>query len=210
MSKPTFKQFLTEQDTETEAAAQAVESIVRDCQPYLKDIDYDPGKYMLHRGMPISDPFVTKKVRKGRKPTDMPDELHDMIDSWMDDELDAPFRSYAIFASGSEKFAKRYGTAYIIFPIGQYQFAWSQKAHDLYDKLENAEIIDHMHTAENQHKFTQELEQFLDSLNYQTTDMQSAIKSGHEIMIHCERYYAVNKSLFDQYHLDEQIKKKLG
>jgi len=160
--------------------------IKRDCQPFLQAVDYKPILgHPLYRGIVVpfdADPFISKKVRlTNRKPRNTHIELHAEINDYFTEAFGAPFRD-AIFCSGRWADASYYGRPYYIFPRGNFQYLWSPKVPDLYEKLE-VDIRQHPgKTIE-----------YIKKLEYQTTELQRGIDSNNEIMIRCDSYYGINE-----------------
>lgn len=205
MLNPTFKQFLTEQGSEDESSDnlstdQIVDVIVQNCKPYLNAISNEPDDFVLYRGMSTKEPFVTKQVQENRRPLGMDRKVHDLVDSWMYDKFGVRFRSNAIFTSGHKGFATAFGHPYAIFPIGNFKIAWSPEVNDLFDALD----------VDNETATEENVDQALNDLNYQNSDLLAAIESGNEVMIHCDKYYAVRGAVFESDDIGSRIKKELN
>jgi hypothetical protein len=161
----------------------ALKQIKKECQPFLKAVDYQPfNKYAILRGLKNTNGelHVKKQVRLGdRKPKDTPHDLHEIINDYFTDKFGEPFRN-AMFVVGSDRIAGEYGQQYSIFPAGNFTFLWSDQITDLYEEL----AIDEMSFLRNG-----QADQVLSS--YRNTDLQRAILSKHEIMIRCESYHGL-------------------
>jgi hypothetical protein len=70
-----FYNYLNEENID-----EIISLIKRDCQPFLKDWR-KTGNDFLYTGKKIKKDFIKKKVRKDRKPKDMPEETHKIIDN---------------------------------------------------------------------------------------------------------------------------------
>lgn len=154
-----FKQFLAEADDvanwrkDVEAIA---EIIKRDCGPYIAQ----SGGRFMYRGFypsaeklaPVSDKVPQKMmtlgtVRKDRRPKDSPQWLHDLMNKKLVEKTGHPLRSQSLFTIGKLDNAEKYGVGHIIFPIGDFTYAWSEKiadpTHEFYlNPVENATIYD--------------------------------------------------------------------
>lgn len=165
-----FKQFLAEADdlTNWRKDVKAIAEIIkRDCGPYIAQ---SGGKFM-YRGFdpsneklaPVSDTVPQKlmtlgTVRKDRRPKDSPQWLHDLINKKLVEKTGRPLRSEGLFTIGKVDTAENYGVGHIIFPIGDFTYAWSEKiadpTHELYfNPVENESIYD-----ETTAKFAKEIE----------------------------------------------------
>lgn len=116
---------------------------------------------------------VILKTRKDRKPRDSSIELHNEADEYFFKKFGIKFRSQSIFCTGDIQSAKKYGKVAKIKPIGDSQICWSPKCFDLIEK-------------EDFHWMT--TEEFILENEYQIGNLDKAIESGNEIMIHCDRY----------------------
>jgi len=183
------KEFMTEGMAPSKRMTEKWAGLIkRDCQPFLDAIKHKPLiKFPLYRGInkAMGEYFIKSNVRlDNRKPMDISPEMHNKINEYFIKEYGDPFRN-AIFCTGNQHNAQQYGDPYYIFPIGDFKFIWSFKIHDLYPQLKRE--------INNQEVFSdKELINFLDFANYQPDRLTAAADSGHEIMIRCKEYYAIN------------------
>ena len=154
-----FKQFLNEDSISDKLAAiESVADIIkRDCQPFLRV----HGGKMLYRGTYVSNSFGYMKpvsgaldtimyigaVRADREPRDSPKWLHDAMNEKFVSKVGLPLRSATLFVVGSIDQAYNYGQAHMIFPIGDFHYAWSDKladpTHEFYmNPVENSSLAD--------------------------------------------------------------------
>jgi len=186
--------------------------IKRDCQPYLKS--HNIHNHMLRGLGREMVPFVEKEVRlENRNPLDTSKYLHKSLNDLFTEKYGAPYRN-ALFVSGAYNLVKDYGRTYKIFPIGEFNYLWGG-SDDLYNEYQNFDIdkdkwneyilanpldkndtTDLMHRRRIKFKADAFLE-YVDELNYRTTDLAGAIESGYEIMIRCKSYYAISDYLPD-------------
>ncbi len=177
-----------------------VKTIQRDCKPFLEQANGGT----LYRGLGHeNEGMLKKKVRlANREPKDMPQDIHDKLNKYFLMKHGAKFRN-ALFLSGSDMQAGEYGDLYKIFPIGRFEFLWSPKISDLYTEYEDYEggfWHDLTPKEERAHKKKQ-LKRFHDEVltkGYTTDHLAKAIKSGNEIMLRCNSYYAINSDGVDQ------------
>lgn len=174
--------------------------IRRDCQYFLSRVDHP---FSLYRGMHgQNSKFLKKQVRlDDRRPQEMNQNLHTVINNYFTEEFGEPFRN-AIFVTGDADGANYFGSNYFIFPIGKFTFLWSARIddlnfhmHDLLDQLYKDHAITIRPTKEQQ---AEGLIKQLRQVEYQDDDFQEAIKSGSEIMIRCKEYYAMPADLIDK------------
>ena len=184
------KEFITESIITEDEFKRYLDIIKRDCQPYLQQNSQPITKPLL-RGMKENKPLIKKEVRKkNRKTLDTHSSIHKVVNKAFVENFGVPFRN-ALFVTGSTLEAGGYGNRYIIFPIGEFKYIWSEEVKDLYvilarkfDQIPNKKILNQIY------------EYFKDPNLYKSTDLDSAIESGSEIMIWCDSYYAISKKIF--------------
>lgn len=178
---------------------------------------------LLMRGMRgISNGFDIVTAQKNRQPKDTPRWIHDKIDDTFEDLLDIRPRSTGTFCSGDYDMARNYGhDNYIIFPIGKFDFIWSKTVRDLYITLAASKAENYMYDKVEQdgkklytksewdnYKYdgkstNDELIRVYNEYVHDTIErdyelngsLDDAITSGKEIMVVCDRYYAINNKL---------------
>jgi len=177
-----FNQYINE------AEESLVDLILKNCQPFLKAIGNDPVKYALYRGMKSGhEKYVKKTVRKNRKSLSTLKKIHDILNDAFYKEFGIKARSECLFAVGDSITAEDYGTVHYIFPIGKFKFYWSPKVRDLFNEIADNKISSKVPESKVM-AFAKKTVK-----TYQKTDLKKAIKSRHEIMIDCKKYYAVKK-----------------
>lgn len=127
----------------------------------------------------MRDKFVKKKVRKDRKPRDTPEDIHEWADNWFYENFGIRARSNTMFCTSEASKTKQYGELYIVFPIGNFEIIWSHRLKDLYTEWMVTKGLEFWK------------DYFLTSFakTYHKGNLQKAIKSGNEIMLHCDEYY---------------------
>lgn len=116
-------------------------------------------------------------TRKNRTPKHLSIEKHNEVDKYFDEKFGIKFRSQSVFCTGDIKTASEYGKVAIIEPIGEFEVCWSPICFDL------IEIED----------FTwMTTEEFILENKYQIGNIQSALESGNEIMLFCEKYKVIS------------------
>ena len=199
---------------------QAAHSIMENCQPWLSQC----GGEFAYRGMRLSastveDVLLGKKpVRTDRNPADTPKELHALIVEIFNN-LEIPAnRHNSMFVNGREMEVGQYGTPYIVFPIGEFHYTWSNVIEDLYHFLwalppkkdywtnngifaikpgynfTNMETFGDFFEKYKQDKVffnKKKFEHYLDANYINDHELAEAIRSGHEIFIKCNEYYFI-------------------
>lgn len=188
--------------------------IKRDCQPWLKAMKNCDG--FFYRGMKDHGNFSKKKVRTDRIPSNMDMEETRLLDDAFQKKFGWKPRTSGLFATGSIILAQGYtgiGKApYIIFPIGQFKFVWSEAAEDLYVDVPK------LRTMAKGGAFGKEsVIDVYDTMVkkfFQDKNLCRAQKSGNEVMIGCKTYYVldsgyVNVTAFRKPVKTEDLKKIL-
>lgn len=125
-------------------------------------------------------PFI-KKVRKNRVPRDIPIDVHLGADDWFFENFGIRYRSQALFITGNPVSASHYAASsrhiVRVIPLGEYKICWSPINSDLF--------------LYGNHAKEETIEKYLELGRYQESDLEEAIKSGHEIMLYCDQYIAI-------------------
>ena len=179
-------------DEDIKAFKKAAKLIAKNCQPFLAAVKGKPNKHILFRGIrgvEFGDKIMRKgKCPVGRKPRDTPKIIHKFADEWFLEKTGIRYRSNAVFCTGYEGNASTYGPVYVMLPIGPMSFCYSPLIEDLTNDLDMAS------SDEETRKDTRKT--LKDGKYEQNTNLVSAIKSGHEIMIHCSGYYVISQDNF--------------
>lgn len=206
-----FKQFIIESETTAEEVA---EMVLADCQPYLKEIAFDGTfKTVLKRGMKITGDWSKEKVHAKRKPTHTNYLLHDVLDKVMKSQGGSFFRSQAIFCAGNTETARSYNEPCLIFPIGNFTYAWSPTIADAYMFFDNThhqvvpdgidEILGELEIDDESFQFISPYSaEWLKIVSEYLTKAKPYIYNKHlpecikkwpdnEVMISCDEYYAI-------------------
>ena len=177
-----FNKYLKESFVDEVEAKRIIELIEKNCQPFLKQLNSNNFKndQLLYSGRDDGVEFSKKKIRKDRKPRDTPLDIHNWIDNWFYEKFKIRARSNTVFCTGDSISADGYNdNKYTIFPIGKFEIIWSDSIKDLYNTALMRKGLDYWKEDFLPHK----------SKSYKKGNLQSAIKSWHEIMLHCKEYY---------------------
>jgi len=161
------------------------ELLIRDCQPFLQDIDGNLQDYLLWRGMNVysKDRFGEKEMRANRNPLNTPDEIHNEMNKWYQKNYGHPYRN-GVFCTGDYSTAGGYGYARAIFPKGEFDFISHRTMDDSFDVAQRAMMVD-------SNKMVFVVNNLLDSIKsgFNTTDLKSAISGQTEIILWVPEYY---------------------
>jgi len=170
-----------------------VEVLLRDCQPYLNEIDGNVQKHVMWRGMPTvpTKGFGKKYARlNDRVARNTKSDMNDTINWFLKQHFEHPFRN-GVYATGSKEHAAYFGDTdtsgevklppYAIFPIGDFDYLWNTKLDDMYNMLVTI-APSHLPDA---------MKQVLPF--YKTDNLKQAITSDREIMLWTEEYYYIEE-----------------
>jgi hypothetical protein len=121
--------------TESKKVYEIITLLFKDCKQYLKDLKGTSEP--LYRGARGGD-ITLITPRADREPKDMSRELQELFDTAFYNDFGWYPRSEGVFCSGKYDQASGYGSAvFTVWPIGKYNFIYSDDTHDLYTKSEN-------------------------------------------------------------------------
>lgn len=183
---------------ESDIVNNIVRLITSHCKPFLGQIDSQVLEYPLYRGFftdtnnvePIS---LIPGYRADRKPVDTPEAVHKAINAAFVKQFNYPFRN-GTFASSVLKDARAYGNVSLIMPIGEFHYLWSPDSKDLYQKYRRF-VYDYLENAGDRPGHNNNvIADFIHAINtnqfqYKNNDLKAGIKSGHEVMIYCDKCY---------------------
>ncbi len=116
----------------------------KDCQPFIKYLR--GAKYLLLRGVnsPVmpSRNYEMMSVRKNRKPRLVDSELHKLMGDYSKDKFGWNIREKGLFTTKSEEGAKIWGSPVIVFPIGKFDYVWSNNVRGLYARYDEWTLHD--------------------------------------------------------------------
>lgn len=208
-----FKEhYLTESAKEEEELVllDCLRAIINDCQQFLHKVAANGKFHPLFRNISASHwPNWEVKVRKGRPSLSTDEHINDSLKRAFEEEYGNDFKTTAMFASGKAKGEN----VHLIFPIGRFDYLWSEDQKDLYDALTNSEndgeLYWDMHKAESDDERDKMVKAFLkDNKFIHNKELQKAADQGHEIMIDCKYYYVIPLSIVEEHY--ETFKAKLG
>jgi hypothetical protein len=173
------------------------DNIIRDCQPFLRQINNEVDKFVLYRGVTKLKPVYTPS--KNRLPLHTPKDVHEKLDAGFDKLLGIKPRSQGVFATGNKTEVNYYGIRgdgiIAMFPIGEFQFVWSPIVRDIVKLSDDIDLPFNgiAELYEYPDEFTAGQVGFiLKQLRYRKNDdLKKAIASKNEIMILCDQYYGV-------------------
>ena len=129
--------------TKTKDLETALYLIERDCQPFLSQ----SGGDLIYRGTEgvnsytcvSPDILYRHPVRTDRKPKNLPIDVHEILLKIFGDLGFKANRNNVLF-SASLTNAEKHGDAYILLPIGEFYYTWSEDIEDLNDELRSFKV----------------------------------------------------------------------
>ena len=102
---------------------------------------------------------------------------------------------------------------HLIFPIGKFDFLWSDKQKDLYDALTNSEkdgeLYWDLHKSETDDERDSMVKAFIkDNEFIHNKELQRCADKGSEVMIDCKYYYIIPISVIEEHY--DFFKEQLG
>ena len=199
MSK--FYSWLNEQSEEE--IERVKRTLKKRCMPFLKEFDAP-----IYRGYNkgISGLMSRKITRKDRVPRFIPKEVHEELDDLLESIYGWRPRSNGIF-TGDEITAANFGKLYMFFPVGKYQYIWTERTSDLYelydilsmvkDNIEKGgskPVVDSYERTKNQ------LFELIKSGIYHDNRLNWIVRNrrSYEAIFNCESYYLVSIDLQDE------------
>lgn len=140
----------------------------------------------LTGGLPVYRGFtrplegtMTLDAPTDRKPKNIPEVAHRIIDDWFLEKFGVNFRTRAVYGTGSLENAQSHagpdGEVAIIRPNADFSFCWSPHSYDLFG--EYAEL-----------KSDDEIMTMLEKLEFRADNLEQAVMSGYEIMFASETF----------------------
>jgi len=188
----------------------AIAFVKRMCQLWLTATKGE----MVYRGMKNKDdtPFVLHP-RTDRRPLDATPAKHAALNA-MFASINSPVnRDNAMFVTPSSEDASHYGEVYIMFPVGQFEYAWSPTIFDT-ASMSIVRMADYMHGDDRSAHITIPAPGTIAPINWKTSPsnpksydpkrvgdlfwvnkgLERAVLSNHEILVKCEKAVAIPMS----------------
>jgi len=195
---PQAKQWLGEnirlQDDYGEQMRELVNIINEQCQPWIREIGGIENfkNHPFYRGIKeeIYGAYSVRSIRTNRKPSDSPRALHDFFNKVISSVGMMASRSNAMFAWSSRFKTTAYGTTYVVVPLGDFHYTWSEMLGDWYGQIldhVNYSHIRDLNMSTNDPKVHAFAEMLADSLRGDDGTLIEAWRSQHEVMIYTKQ-----------------------
>lgn len=169
----TFKDFL---------AGSPGKKIKEKCGPFLRQSGGQP----LYRGYGIAPGYRVREVpiRKDRRPRDTSPLVHSLMDDYFDERFGMRVRSQGLFTIGNPSKTDQYGYPYFVFPVGDFRFIWGElEGRPVQDTLMLSNMIKDRTRTAPASEAPAIVKEVLDSVEWRTTGLEDAIRSGAEVVI---------------------------
>jgi hypothetical protein len=166
----------------------------QNCKPFLSQAGWND---ILWRGVSDSLPSVSIQTnRPGRRPVTTNKAISKAADDWFLEHTGVRYRSNSVFTSGNPSHSASYGEVYAVFPIGDFKFCWSPIVEDMFMMVSDLQPHVDRNATELPPYVKLEIEKRLSEAEYKTDDLIAATGSNSETMLHCGKYYMLDKDTF--------------
>lgn len=193
--------------------------IQKNCQPWLSQTD--SGSYVAYRGIKEVDKYkaFVQKTRPDREPTDTEPGRHRIFNILLNYANSPANRSNSIFVTGSKVAASEYGKPFVLLPIGNFNYVWSNRYADWtrhMDYLELAKMLkpevfgfvgdpDEIgNTPDTEEEMIAAFNKpsnlrygVVDKIFRVNKELVRGIQSGHEIIIQCKSALYVDEAVYN-------------
>lgn len=185
-------------------------TIEKECKKYLNILiklrDSLPSKKLnrnelLYRGYRQrynDDKLVRKKVRKDRRPLHTKEHIHKFMGDLFIDKFNWNPRTQGAFATSDIHKANLFGSKYLFFPIGNFDFLYHEKITDLtnylYGKL-ITELGNNSYKKELNDRSKEVISEIVN--NYTDKNLSKGIKKGSEVSFNCDEYLLMSERFID-------------
>ena len=137
-----LKQYILDENTAIDDEFNGImDALKKDCKPFLDEYAKSNCRGLLYRGSKRTIRSISKMTSRlvDRKPKDTSKDIHDELNRLFKKKYGWKVRN-GIFTTNRQATAKHYGRAYIFFPIGEFDFVWSDYVKDLYTEFDEQEF----------------------------------------------------------------------
>lgn len=166
------------------------DDIMAKCSQILQA--YNTTGKLLYRGLnsDIGPKFFSASP-KNRTPMNMYGTVNDFIEEWFNNKKFVATRSNSIFATSNFNDAENYALddlVYVIFPIDGFKFTWASQIEDLWHAMPDDFDSKHIIKTKGIDDLKDYVFKIMDKGDFRQTDLNKAITSGNEVLIHGEYY----------------------
>ena len=132
-----FSEYITEASKYELQVYGIINSLYKNCMPFIQELRKS-GSNVLWRGThKVKTKSITQVTpRQDRYPKDMPEFIHDELDSKFQKEFGWRPRGTGVFVISNKRDAGTYGDEYIFFPVGKYRYLYNPDISDLFSEVD--------------------------------------------------------------------------
>lgn len=156
-----FTEYIEEASKKELKAYGIIQSLKKDCAPFIKELRKTQQNRLIWRGTSKSNTKTIIRVtpRQDREPKDTPAEIqHEINDRFQKKHGWRP-RSEGVFTSPRKSAAVAYGTSYMFFPVGKYEYLYNPEIDDLWTMIDSDPDIFDAFTDSGYSRFEDEWEE---------------------------------------------------
>ena len=107
--------------------------------PFIQELRKSGGNVLWRGTHKVKTKSITQVTpRQDRYPKDMPEFLHDELDSRFQKKFGWKPRGTGVFVISNKRDAGSYGDEYIFFPVGKYRYLYNPDISDLFTEMEDS------------------------------------------------------------------------
>lgn len=205
-----FQQYITEMNNTYD-----IELLVKKCRPICEI--YAKTRGVLYRGIKKihneeQNVFMLKTRRKDRKPKNSSTEIHNLFNETFNEIFHWKPRTEGIFCSTDYQTATFYGYSYIVFPIGNFRYLYSENVRDTIDLPGQVlKKMGHYNIKSwSDPTFIKELKKFIKE-NFTDKNLETLLSkaSDTEVVLDCDEYYGIRRADIDYTKLIKELQDAL-
>lgn len=133
-----FRERFVEKEFEDDDFLNIKEILERDCKKFLDELKSKNQK-PLFRGVrnkdDVDNGIYTKSSRTDRRSKDSDPGFSELFDKKFEEVLGVRLRSNGVFVTKNPNTSQDYGTSFMFFPVGDYEYYANPKINDLYSNI---------------------------------------------------------------------------
>lgn len=192
-----------------------IDFIQKRCKPFLQEIRGCRSRTLIRGKRDLNvDKFAKVKRRENRLPMNMSPDYMRFLDDVFQDVFGWRPRSTGVFSEFSKAIKSGYGTPYLLFPIGNFRYLYSNDIADFYlDDAMKSPVM--YHPRKNEITFNDKIVRAMYSdLELEELSKKEVMKrwvkkafknknicrakNDHEIMFDCDYYYLVHSDYYQE------------
>jgi hypothetical protein len=177
---------------------EVLKMLEKDCKKFI-----DETEGFLFRGTNrrIGDLIKKNTARSDRNPVDTSARIHKMADISFKEKFGWKARSEGVFTATRDSMTKGYGAnLYLVFPIGNFGFVWSEEHYDFYIAQSEAQSNKRDRVTHRNYSLDQsDVDLLIDDYTNKNLKQAFADRQAREVILHCPNgYYYVNSMMIGE------------